>query len=149
MPDYSKTLIYKIEHVDGGHTYVGHTTNLAARRAEHKSTCLNPNSKDHKGRLYRTIRENGGWDAFTMVPVKLFPCKSKIEAMIEEERVRVELKATMNSHRAHTPPEVAAERRAALQTDRIAKYRADNADAISAYRFLTVKTKKYTEADLE
>ena len=54
----------------------------------------------------------------------------------------------MNTHRAHTPPDVAAERRATLQNDRVAKYRAENAEAISAYKFLTVKTRKYTANDL-
>ena len=148
MPDYSKTVIYKIEHMDGGHLYVGSSTNLAARRAEHKSNSLNPNSKDHNVKLYKLIREHGGWDSFRMTPVKIFPCKTKLESKIEEEKVRVELQANMNAHRSHTPHEVALARRTELKNVRIAKYRADNAEEIAQYRFLSIKRPQYTAADL-
>ena len=51
------------------------------------------------------IRENGGWDTFTMNPYKLFPCKSKMELLVEEERVRRELKTNLNTFQAITTEE--------------------------------------------
>ena len=133
MPDYSKCVIYKLESLDGLHLYVGSTCNLASRRSEHKSNCLNPNSKDHMGSLYKQIREHGGWEAFRMFPIQEFPCDSKLKACIEEERLRTELKANMNSKRANTPREVAAQRRLTQQANRVAKYRMANAEQIAAY----------------
>tara|TARA_R110000803_G_C11816455_1_gene301378 strand:- start:24 stop:389 length:366 start_codon:yes stop_codon:yes gene_type:complete len=45
-------------------------------------------------KLYQTIRENNGeWD---MRPYRVFPCNSKTELEIEEERVRRELNADLN-----------------------------------------------------
>lgn len=48
------------------------------------------------------IRVNGGWDAFEMKPVKEYPCENKIQLTIEEERIRKEMNAKLNSQRAYT-----------------------------------------------
>jgi hypothetical protein len=50
-------------------------------------------------KIYQVIRENGGWDQFDMVAVKTMVC-SKQEALIEEEHIRIELNAKLNSNRA-------------------------------------------------
>lgn len=97
MPDYSNTVIYKIQHREKEHLiYVGCTTNFNARRHQHKSRVSNVDDKEHNAYKYRMIRENGGWDMFDMKPVKIISCKNKLEAEIEEERTRQELKATLN-----------------------------------------------------
>ena len=99
MPSYEKTVIYKIQHIEKSELlYVGCTTNFNARKNQHRSRCLNPKDKEHNVYKYKMIRDNGGWDAFVMKPVKIVNCNSKLEAEIEEEKVRVELKATLNSH---------------------------------------------------
>jgi hypothetical protein len=36
------------------------------------------------------IRENGGWNAFRMTPIKEYPCKSYHDAIMEEDRIRLE-----------------------------------------------------------
>jgi hypothetical protein len=46
------------------------------------------------------IRENGGWESFQMLEIKKNPCNDSNEARAEEERCRVELKATMNTRKA-------------------------------------------------
>ena len=92
MPDYSKCVIYTIRTGEG--LYVGSTCNFVKRKYKHKSSLNNKNSKDINIKLYRTIRENdGAWD---MQPHSEYPCNSKIEMNIEEERVRQELKADLN-----------------------------------------------------
>jgi hypothetical protein len=124
MPNYEKTIIYKIQHREKPELlYVGCTTNYNGRKNQHKSRCNNPKDIEHEAYKYRMIRENGGWDAFEMHPVKQISCKDKLEAHIEEERVRQELKATLN---VCTLPE---------------KKR-------PAKPFLAMKTKQYTIADL-
>ena len=92
MPDYSKCVIYTIRTGEG--LYVGSTCNYNNRKYNHKSTINNENSKIFNLKLYKTIRENdGAWD---MQPHSEYPCNSKIEMNIEEERVRKELKADLN-----------------------------------------------------
>ena len=101
MPNYLQTVIYKIEHKENKElVYVGSTTNFMERKYQHKSRCNNENGKKCNCKLYVMIRENGDWDSFEMLEIKKFPCNNKREAELEEERCRVELKATMNKRRA-------------------------------------------------
>jgi len=63
--DYSKTIIYRIEHIDDDSlVYVGHTTNWDNRKCKHKDTCNNVKSKYYHLKVYQMIRENGGWNSF-------------------------------------------------------------------------------------
>lgn len=95
MPDYSKTVIYKIQHKDNQElVYVGSTTNYYIREIHHKSLSTKKSQK-----VYKMIRENGGWDCFMMTKVKDFPCNTKQEAQLEEDRVMLNLEACMNTYR--------------------------------------------------
>ena len=59
--DYSKTLIYKIEHTkDENLLYVGHTTNWDRRKCKHKNACKNEKYKIHNLQISQMIRKNGG-----------------------------------------------------------------------------------------
>lgn len=88
MPDYSKSIIYTIRTRDG--LYVGSTTNFTKRKCSHNCQIRTRNTK-----LYKTIRDNDGeWD---MKPYKEFPCETKQQLNIEEERIRCELKADLNA----------------------------------------------------
>ncbi len=104
--DYSKTLIYKIQHKSKDELlYVGSTTHFRNRKVKHKSSCYNPNGKSYNLKLYSTIRENGGWDAFNMVVIKEFPCENKRQAEAEEDRIMREMLSSLNTYRAYTTPE--------------------------------------------
>lgn len=97
MPDYSKSIIYTIK--TGDRVYVGSTINFSNRKYDHKSNIYNENRKHYNIKLYKTIRENGGeWD---MKPYKQFPCENITQLTIEEERVRVEMNADLNSYSCH------------------------------------------------
>ena len=84
--NYDNTVIYKI--VCPNFVFVGHTTEYVQRKHAHKRESLKSETK-----LYQMIRDSGGWDGACMIPIKKFPCKSSIEAQIEEDRLRVELTA--------------------------------------------------------
>jgi hypothetical protein len=101
--DYSKALIYKIEHLEKPELcYVGSTSNFVKRKSNHKNACNDENNNTLK---YTTMRENGGWEAFKMVVIKEYPCNSKIELEIEEEKCRKELQANLNDRRCHRTEE--------------------------------------------
>tara|TARA_R110000772_G_scaffold256958_1_gene373625 strand:+ start:416 stop:976 length:561 start_codon:yes stop_codon:yes gene_type:complete len=92
MPDYSKSIIYTIRSKDN--IYVGSTINFRSRKKGHKNSITNENQVSYNLNLYKTIRENGGeWE---MKPYSIFPCNSKMELSIEEERVRRLLNADLN-----------------------------------------------------
>ncbi len=100
--DDSKALIYSIVFkTDEPLIYVGSTTNFRERKHKHKTTCYNEKNRDYNFEVYVMIRANGGWDNFDIKPVKEFPCENKIQLVIEEERIRKEMKANLNTNRAH------------------------------------------------
>ena len=99
--DYSKTVIYKIQHnEDESLLYVGSTTNFTNRKSQHKGACNNENNKRHNLKVYRMIRENGGWDCFTMVKIEDFPCVDGRDAEAREDQLMREMNANMNVNRA-------------------------------------------------
>ena len=98
MPNYAKTIIYKLVNYDYPDlVYVGSTTNFTNRKRHHKSNCKNENGKSFNLKLYQMIRDNGGFDRFKMIEVEKYPCKDKREAERREDEVMKELKASMNT----------------------------------------------------
>lgn len=89
--DYSKTNIYKLvcNDLNIAETYVGHTTCFRNRKNQHKHACNDSNNKRHGTRLYQFIRDNGGWDNFSMVLVEEYPCESLLQAC-QKERFWIE-----------------------------------------------------------
>jgi hypothetical protein len=97
--DYSNTIIYKITCKDPSikDVYVGHTTNFVQRKHSHKQSCINEKSPNHQCKLYKIIRENGGWYNWNMEIINFFNCKDHFEARIKEQEYFVSLNATLNS----------------------------------------------------
>jgi hypothetical protein len=97
--DYSNTIIYKITCKDAGikDVYVGHTTNFVQRKHAHKQSCINAKSTNHTCKLYKIIREHGGWKNWTMEIVNFFNCNDHYEARIKEQEYFILLNATLNS----------------------------------------------------
>jgi hypothetical protein len=99
--NWANTIIYVIRSLaDPTLIYVGSTTDFIKRKSKHKQDC-----KSSQIKLYVMIRENGGWDSFVMTEHSLFPCENKRQAEKEEERVRLELQANLNTYRAYITPE--------------------------------------------
>ena len=99
--DYSKTIIYKIVCNDLNITdvYVGHTTNFINRKAKHKSDCNNPNSKSYNFKIYNTIRNNGGFENWSMIEIEKFQdCNDINEASAKERYYYEVLNAKLNSN---------------------------------------------------
>jgi hypothetical protein len=48
-------------------------------------------------KIYKTIRENGGWDNWSMVEIATYNCKNSTEARIKEQIHYEELHASLNS----------------------------------------------------
>ncbi len=107
MPNYAKTVIYKIvcKDVNIKQSYGGHTTNIIKRRQAHKNICNNATYKHHNSYVYKFITENGGWDNWEMLWIYDFPCNSKKEALLEERNFIEKEKCELNSIRPHTTEE--------------------------------------------
>ena len=96
--NYDNTIIYKIVCSDLNITdlYVGHTTNFTKRKTMHKSDCNNENSPNYNVKLYKTIRENGGWDNWNMIEIEKYSCNDGNESRARERYWYEQLKANLN-----------------------------------------------------
>ena len=97
--NYENTVIYKIVCNDLNviDCYVGSTTNFTNRKNEHKSNCNKENGNKYHLKVYKMIRDNGGWDNWTILVIEKYPCLDNIEATLRERYWYETLKATMNT----------------------------------------------------
>ena len=126
-PAINDYIFYKIVNVNGDVDlcYVGSTANWKQRHEQHKNTCKNETHKGYNCKLYKTIRENGGWQEFKMVEIGKAEQLTLTQARQKEEEYRVELKANMNTHKCFTSCEE--------KTDYKKQYRIDNIDKVKEY----------------
>jgi hypothetical protein len=84
--NYANTIIYKIicNDVNINDCYVGHTTDFIRRKYKHRENCNNENNPKYNFKIYQIIRENGGWDNWTMLEMEKYNCNDKNEAKIRE-----------------------------------------------------------------
>ena len=102
-------LIYEIhcKNPDIKDLYVGSTTNLKQRLKSHKTCVNNPTNPHYNFKLYKTIRDNGGWDNWEAKEIEKLENVSKIEARIREEEVSKMLGAKLNMCKAYRSSEQA------------------------------------------
>ena len=95
-----KISIYAIVPIEGNDEdpplYIGSTTNLKRRNAEHRKRYNNPNDKAYNKPLYKFIRENEGLDNFIMVELVSEEVNNKQEALKLERTYIKLLKPSLN-----------------------------------------------------
>ena len=96
--DYSTTCFYKIGCNDLNTTqcYVGHTTDIRKRKTKHKTVCHNEKSNNHNLTVYKFIRENGGWNNWTMLLIEQRACDNALDACRRERELIEELQSELN-----------------------------------------------------
>ena len=84
--NYLKCVIYKIVCNDLSVTdlYVGSTTDFTKRKSQHKLACKSPNELIYNRKLYNMLRENGGWENWSMVEIEKYPCNDSNESFSRE-----------------------------------------------------------------
>ena len=124
MVNYDKSTIYKLCCKDPEITdiYVGSTTNFSRRKTDHKSNCYNENGRCHHLKVYKTIRDFGGWNNWDMVEIERYCATDKKDLHSRERFWLEELGATLNKV---IPTRSDAEQKA--------EYRAKNKDKINEY----------------
>ena len=80
--------------------YIGSTDNLAFRTSNHKCCCTNINRPEYNYKLYKFIRENGGWDNWR-IDIELLTTGYDMETRLEWEQNYIDcLKPSLNSKNA-------------------------------------------------
>lgn len=143
--DYSKTVIYKLvcNDIEVTDVYVGSTTSMVKRKNKHKCACNTTHSKKRNLKIYKIIRNNGGWSNWTMILIENYPCKNKLEASARERHWFELLNATMNTQvPSRTQAQYIKDNKEALYEYRKQHYR-DNKD------MYLEKQKQYNEVNKE
>jgi len=145
MPLYT---FYKIvcEDESSDYIYVGSTENFTRRKGNHKTHCNNVNDKAYNIKVYKTIRENGGWENWRMVPIEKKECEDKINARIHEDELLNELKLNkiaLNSIR----PYISEEQRKEQQQKQGAEYYEKNKEQILEQQKEYIKQNKDRRAE--
>jgi len=117
--DYSNTVFYKIYCNDAtvSDIYVGHTTDFVQRKYTHKRACIKVKDASHHFKVYKFIREHGGWENWKMDIMGFHHCYDHYEARKIEQNYFETLQATLNSieplpkPRPTTVPKVKQEKR--------------------------------------
>ena len=102
-PEINDYIIYKIICNDENITdcYVGSTANFNKRKTGHKMNCNFSNNDKYNLKIYKIIRENGGWENWSMIPIAEIKQITLTQSRIIEEDYREKLNANMNSCRAY------------------------------------------------
>jgi len=87
--------IYKIS-IDN-EVYIGSTVNYNKRIKGHIYNCYCEAKKAYNYKVYRYIRENGGWDKCKMEIIENFECETKKDVLLREQYYINELGATLNT----------------------------------------------------
>ena len=89
-------IMYKIYSKDGKYMYVNNTKNFEARKEWHKEVYLDEEDPWNKTLLYKTVRENGGFENFVIEPIE-YGYFDDIEKVIKREITLIEeLKSNMH-----------------------------------------------------
>ena len=100
---YSKTVIYRI-HCSNSNIlddYIGSTTDLTRKKQNHKKIYHNKTEKSHNDNIYKTIRNNGGWDNWKITELEKYPCKDKNEATLRETYWKDLLYSTLSTNNSN------------------------------------------------
>ena len=90
---YNNTVIYMIRPKHNNfYMYVGHTIDKERRLNEHIRSTVADNKK-----LYRTIRDTGGWDHWEMIVLSTNVCRCREEALKIEQDWCEKLRPNLNS----------------------------------------------------
>jgi len=128
MVNYGNGLIYKLccKNTNIKDEYIGSTTDFTERKRTHKKRCNNTNSKSYNTKVYKFIRDNGGFCNWSMILVEKYPCNDKLE-LTKRERHFIELfESKLN---CQIPTRTHKEYRVE-NADKLKEYRVENADKI-------------------
>ena len=96
-----KCYIYRIQdNNDPEQFYIGSTLNLSRRKSHHKKNVRNKVGKLYWTKLYKYIRDNGGWDNFTFTKIDEVDILLLSEGTEYEQSIIDKLNPTLNSIRS-------------------------------------------------
>lgn len=81
--------------------YIGSTKNYKHRISDHKSYCNNPNCSKYNLKVYKFIRENGGWSNWSKMVIATIEVQDKLEQRKIEQVYIDHLEPGLNCDRSY------------------------------------------------
>jgi len=85
--------------------YIGSSFDMKQRKRDHKSNCNNPNTKKYNIKVYKYIRENGGYNNWKYEILVEKEFENKTALLIKEKECIVLFKPSLNSKSAYRTDE--------------------------------------------
>jgi len=132
MVKYNNCVVYQIYCKDEkvAESYIGSTTDFKKRKIDHKTACNNPNSPRHNLKIYKYIRDNGGWNNFECKVLE--ECK---DINSKDDLHKIERKY-IEQHKTKLNVNIPTRKRTERYNDnreKIKKYYNDNREKIKKY----------------
>jgi predicted GIY-YIG superfamily endonuclease len=137
MVNYTNTIIYKLCNKDFDGIYVGSTTNFESRRRQHKHAC---NNVIFKSKVYRIIRNNGGWDIWDMIVIEKYEATDKKDQLIRERYWMEALNSTLNDQSSYRTEEENIELEKIWAKGYQKEYREKNKDSLGESQKIWLNT---------
>ena len=100
--DFTNSVIYHIRDIESKEVvYVGSTSKFPQRKASHKYDCNHEERKQSTTPIYCHIRDNGGFDCFEVIPIKLLKLENKTQLLIAEQEEIDRHRTLVNGRKAH------------------------------------------------
>ena len=122
-------IMYKIQplNCELNFSYIGHTSMFNKRKNQHQKNTTNTKDRKHYHlKVYQTIRDNGGWDAWKMIEIEKYKCSTKLEARMREQQLMVEHNTTLNTCKSF----ITEEERKKKKQEITNKYKAEHVELI-------------------
>jgi hypothetical protein len=148
--DYSRALIYKLvcKNPEIKDIYVGSTTDYTKRKNQHKYDCNSEMNEHYNYKVYQFIRNNGGWDNWSMELIEYYPTDDKLKLLKREGEIIRELQATLNiEFPGRNRKEYYIDNKISI-AEINKKYYENNKDAIRNYKKLYFETNKEHIAEI-
>lgn len=89
-------VVYKLCCDDVKEFYIGSSENFIERKRRHKSNCNNPNSTEYNYKVYKYIRENGGYENWKYETIEEKEFENKNVLKIREQHYIDLFKPSLN-----------------------------------------------------
>jgi thioester reductase-like protein len=129
--------------------YIGSTTNFRARKNSHKEACMNPNGRKYNYKVYKMIRENGGWSEWQMLEIEKYSCADSNECRKRERELMEQFNCNLNTKKAYISHEEAIILKNKYNTQYNPIYRLANREMLNAKQREKYQQKKLTSLNLE
>ena len=105
MTNITESTYYKIFlKSDPTQFYIGSTYKFSSRKSHHKKNVTNKRGKLYWTKLYKFIRDNGGWLNFEIEILYKSKVENKDQRLIEEQTIITVMNPPLNTNRACKKP---------------------------------------------